>query len=120
MVNLLRGWDRQGRFEFIPFQHPSASTRFPWISAESFKEAMQLVARDGQTWAGAAAIERMLGLLPAGWLFGWAFRVPLLGPLLDRAYRWFARNRYRLGCADHCGIPSGPAGAAGGDERSVS
>ena len=23
-------------------------------------------------------------------------------PLADRFYKWFARNRYKLGCGDHC------------------
>jgi len=23
-------------------------------------------------------------------------------PLAERFYRWFARNRYRLGCGEHC------------------
>jgi predicted DCC family thiol-disulfide oxidoreductase YuxK len=25
-------------------------------------------------------------------------------PLVDKFYRWFARNRYRLGCGDHCSV----------------
>jgi predicted DCC family thiol-disulfide oxidoreductase YuxK len=23
---------------------------------------------------------------------------------VDRFYRWFARNRYRLGCGEHCAV----------------
>jgi predicted DCC family thiol-disulfide oxidoreductase YuxK len=23
-------------------------------------------------------------------------------PLAEKFYRWFARNRYRLGCGEHC------------------
>ena len=26
-------------------------------------------------------------------------------PLVDRFYRWFARNRYKLGCGVHCAVP---------------
>lgn len=104
VVRLLRGWDRQGELEIVPFQEPSVPGRFPWIPEAAYREALQLIGPGNQTWAGAAAIEQLLGILPAGWLLGWAFRVPLLGALIGRFYRWFARNRYRLGCSDHCSL----------------
>jgi len=25
-------------------------------------------------------------------------------PLADGFYRWFARNRYKLGCSEHCAV----------------
>jgi predicted DCC family thiol-disulfide oxidoreductase YuxK len=30
------------------------------------------------------------------------FSIPFARPLAERFYRWFARNRYRLGCGEHC------------------
>ena len=63
---------------------------------------MQLVGPGGRTWQGAAAIEQILEVLPRGELLGWVFRVPFMGALIDRFYRWFARNRYRFGCGEHC------------------
>lgn len=104
-VGLLRRWDRRGRFVAIPYQDPTVATRFPLIAAAEFAAALQLVGPAGERWAGAAAIERILDLLPAGRLVSWSFRVPLLGPLLDRGYRWFARHRRRLGCGAHCPPP---------------
>ncbi|HEV2132443.1 MAG TPA: DCC1-like thiol-disulfide oxidoreductase family protein, partial [Longimicrobiaceae bacterium] len=65
-------------------------------------EAVQLIGPGGRTWQGADAIEQLLKILPRGRLIGWVFRVPLMGGLIDRFYRWFARNRYRLGCGEHC------------------
>lgn len=102
LVKLLQAWDRRHCFETVPFQDPATAARFTWIPAASFRDALQLVGPGNQTFAGAAAIDRILDLLPAGWLFGWAFRIPVLGRLLDRLYRWVARNRYRLGCGEHC------------------
>jgi predicted DCC family thiol-disulfide oxidoreductase YuxK len=102
-VRMLERWDRRNHFEIIPYQDPSVPHRFGWITPEQFREAMQLVDHNQQTWAGAAAIERILDDLPAGWLFGWFWRLPLA----NRLYRWFARHRYRFGCGDHCSI-AGP------------
>jgi len=50
----------------------------------------------------AAAIEQLLDVLPKGKLLSWVFSIPFVRGLADRFYRWFARNRYKLGCGDHC------------------
>ena len=43
-------------------------------------------------------------MLPKGWLMSWLFKIPFVRPLADDFYRWFARNRYKLGCGDHCQV----------------
>ena len=101
-ANLLRRWDTPRELEVIPFQNTAVLSRFPWIPAEEYARAMQLVRADGKTWQGAAAIEQLLKILPHGGWLGWAFKLPLFGKLFDRFYRWFARNRYRFGCGEHC------------------
>ncbi|MBA3557969.1 MAG: DUF393 domain-containing protein [Gemmatimonadaceae bacterium] len=60
--------------------------------------------RDGRTWEAAAALEELLKVLPKGRLISWLFRLPFVRPLVDRFYRWFARNRYRMGCGEHCAV----------------
>jgi len=66
---------------------------------------MQVIrASDGRTWQGAAAIEEIINAMPKGWLISWIFRIPFVRPLAERFYRWFARNRYRLGCGEHCAV----------------
>ena len=102
LVNLLRRWDRGGTLELVPSQNTSVYSRFPWIPPQAYAEAMQLVGPGGQTWQGAQAIEQLLHLLPAGGLLSWAFKIPLVGRMIDRFYRWFAKNRYRFGCGEHC------------------
>jgi predicted DCC family thiol-disulfide oxidoreductase YuxK len=102
LANVLRAWDRDGDIEVVPSQAAGVMARFPWIPARAFSEAIQLVGPSGSTWQGAAAIEELLGILPRGRLIAWIFKVPFVRVLADKFYRWFARNRYHLGCGAHC------------------
>lgn len=103
IVEGLARWDRGGQLEIMASQAPGVPQRFPWIDSRAFVESLQLVrSADGKTWQGAAAIEQLLGVLPRGRWIGWVFHVPLARGLAERLYRWFARNRYRLGCGEHC------------------
>jgi predicted DCC family thiol-disulfide oxidoreductase YuxK len=102
LVKLLRKWDRTQQLEIVPSQQPGVHARFPWIPARAYTESVQLVAANGRTWQGAAAIEQILDILPKGKLISWIFSIPFVRPLAEKFYRWFARNRYMLGCGDHC------------------
>ena len=102
LSKVLRTWDRTRQIEVVSSQQMGVMARFPWIPARAYAEALQMIAADGTTWQGAAAIERLLDVLPKGRLIGWVFRIPYARTLADRFYRWFARNRYRLGCGAHC------------------
>lgn len=101
LSGVLRQWDN-GRLEVVSSQQPGVMARFPWIPARAYVEALQLVAKDGTTWQGAEAIERLLHVLPRGRWIAWLFKIPFAREIADRFYRWFARNRYRLGCGSHC------------------
>ncbi len=101
-ADLVASWDRGGVVEVVPFQRSGARERFPWISDAALHEAMQLVGPGGETWAGAAAAERLVRVLPGGRPLGCLFALPFARPFADRAYRLVARNRARLGCGDHC------------------
>jgi predicted DCC family thiol-disulfide oxidoreductase YuxK len=102
LSKVLIKWDRQRELEVVSSQAPGVMARFPWIPAKAYREALQLVGPGGRTWQGAAAIEELLTILPKGKLVSWLFKVPFVRVLADRFYRWFARNRYRLGCGEHC------------------
>ena len=102
IVGLLRGWDRERILEIVSSQTPGVQARFPWIPARAYAESVQLVGPGGRTWQGARAVEQILDLLPKGGLLTWVFSIPFARPLAERFYRWFARNRYRLGCGAHC------------------
>lgn len=115
LVGVLRRWDRRHELEIVPSEAPGVMARFPWIPRHAYTEALQLVGRGGETWQGSAAIEQLLHVLPRGKLISWLFRIPFMRGIADRFYRWFARNRYRLGCGEHC--QSRPLAVAFGDEE---
>jgi len=105
MVKALTRWDGGRELEIIPSQAPSVPARFPWIPPRAYLESMQVVrASDGKTWQGAAALEELLKVLPRGRLVSWLFRIPFARPVADKFYQWFARNRYRMGCGEHCAV----------------
>lgn len=107
-VKLLTRWDRNHELEMIPSQTPGVQAKFPWITSRAYVDSIQVVrTRDGRTWQGGAALEELLNVLPKGRLISWLFKIPFMRPLVDKLYMWFARNRYRLGCGEHC-APSGP------------
>lgn len=101
LSGILRNWDGTHQLEVVSSQQPGVMARFPWIPPRAYADALQLIAADGTTWHGAAAIEQLLQALPRGRWIAWLFRIPFVRPLADRVYRWFARNRYRLGCGAH-------------------
>jgi predicted DCC family thiol-disulfide oxidoreductase YuxK len=102
LVRQLEKWDRARVFEIVPSQAEGVRARFPWIPARAYAQSVQLIRRDGHTWQGAAALEAIIDQLPRGRLITWIFSLPFVRPLAERFYRWFARNRYRLGCGEHC------------------
>jgi predicted DCC family thiol-disulfide oxidoreductase YuxK len=101
LAKVLARWDR-GELVVVSSQTPGVLARFPWIPAKAYAEALQLVGPGGKTWQGSAAIEQLLNILPRGRLIAWVFHVPFIRTFADRFYRWFARNRYHLGCGAHC------------------
>lgn len=102
-VNTLRDWDRDARFELVPYQAEGVPERFPDISAADFERSVQLIGPEGR-FQGAAAVEKILALVPRARPASWLFRIPLVRPIAEWFYRWFARHRRRFGCGDHCPI----------------
>lgn len=103
LVRVLTKWDKHGDLEILPSQTVGLAARFPWIPAGAYLESVQVIDnRTGMTWQGAAAIEQLLDALPRAKFITWIFSIPFVRPLAERFYRWFARNRYHLGCGQHC------------------
>jgi predicted DCC family thiol-disulfide oxidoreductase YuxK len=103
LVTVLKKWDKRGDLEIIPSQTPGIGARFPWIPARAYLESVQFIDhRNESTWQGAAALEHIIDVLPKGRFITWIFSIPFVRPLAERFYRWFARNRYHLGCGEHC------------------
>lgn len=102
LAGLLTRWDKPGRLHVVPSQQSGVKEAFPFIDKKDYAESLQLVGPRQQRWQAAAAIETLLNILPRGVLISWVFRIPFVRTIADRFYRWFARNRYRLGCGEHC------------------
>lgn len=102
LVAVLNRWDTKGVLEIIASQTPGVHARFPWIPPRAFAESVQVVGPGGRTWQGAAALEQLLDVLPRGRWISWVFDIPFMRRIAERFYRWFARNRYHLGCGAHC------------------
>ena len=111
LAGVLREWDRKDQVWVIPSSDPRIPDLFPWIPASAYERALQMVGPGRTTVEGAAAIEKLLDLLPGGTPLARLFAIPVLGRMLDRGYRWFARNRRSFGCGDHCTIPLERPGA---------
>ena len=108
LAKLLTKWDREHELEIISSQKPGVCERFPWVPARAYADSLQVIrTRDGKTWQAAAALEELLTVLPKGQFISWMFSIPFFRPLADRFYRWFARNRYKMGCGEHCAVRQG-------------
>jgi len=123
-IETLRRRDPEGR-----------AARFEDIAAPDFEASrygrshVELMARihgvlpDGTLVEGVEVFRRVYAAVGLGWLVaptGW----PLLRPVFDTAYRWFARNRLRLtgrgdACDAHACRPPVPSEAGPGRDPSA-
>ena len=84
-VELLRGWDREHRLRFLPFQDEEAIQEFD-LALPALAAAMHLVLPDGRVFAGADAVPELGRLLPGKRWWAWGFVVPGVRPLARRAH----------------------------------
>lgn len=102
-VELLRGWDREHRLRFVPFQDEEAIREFD-LALPALAAAMHLVLPDGRVFAGADAVPELGRVLPGKRWWAWGFAVPGVRPLARRVYARIARRR-------HCAVRGLPAAA---------
>ena len=77
--------------DYAPSQEVAA--RFPEIPPEAFARAFQLVLPDGRVLEGAAAVLATLDRAPGDGVLSVLARFPVLGALLELAYRLVASHR---------------------------
>lgn len=119
-VKMLDSWDRNHELEIIPSQAPGTRQRFPWTPAGAYAESVQVIrTSDGRTWQAGAALEELLKVLPKGRSVSWLFKIPFARPLADSLYGWFARNKYKMGCSDHCAVQPAGVDNRDGNEGSM-
>ena len=86
---------------FRSFRDPGVLAIAPDLTEAECERALQLVEPDGRVYPGAEAIARLLARRPLGKL-ALAYYLPGLRQLIDVAYAWVARNRFRLRGRDDC------------------
>ena len=111
-VALLRRLDRgRGRVAFEDIAAPGFDADHPGCTQAELMARIHGVLPDGTRIVGVEVFRRAYAAVGLGWLVA-PTRWPLLRPLADAAYRWFARNRLRLTgrgevcTADRCGLPT--------------
>lgn len=87
---------RPGLVERVDLRDPAAMARHPSIPHNVDFSAIRLVTPDGRMSSGAEAIARALGSRPAWKMVTWLYWAPGIRQLTDAAYRWVARNRFRI------------------------
>lgn len=91
----LRLWVKPDDAALLSFRDEGVLGRFPGLKAEACEQAMQLVRRDGQVFAGAEAIVQVLRHHAVGALAK-AYYAPGLRQLADAVYRYIAKRRFRI------------------------
>jgi len=104
-VQLLLRHDRHKVFQFASIQGETGRALLAREGLKAEQLETLLLVDGARSWQHTGAVLRVLSRLGWPWrLAGAAWLVP--APLRDAAYRWIARNRYRLfGQSDVCMCP---------------
>lgn len=102
-----------GRIAVRPLQQALADV--PWVDPEEAIKALHLVDRDGRSYAGAAAVVRLLRLTrPVLGVLVLPYHLPGVRWLAERAYAFVANRRYAIaGRTEAAGDDACASGACG-------
>src|SRR5262245_51251805 len=114
-----RRWIVRWRFatgdqvDYVPFQNPEITERFPEIKRASFEEAVHLIEPDGKVSRGAEAVFRSLAQVPHKRWFLWFYqKVPGVAPVTEFAYRFVAEHRRPFSVLTRVFLPRAPSSHA--------
>jgi predicted DCC family thiol-disulfide oxidoreductase YuxK len=94
-LSKLLAWDRHGRLRPVALQSEQADDLLMGMDRERKMASWHLVARNGHIYSGGAAVPQLARLLPASAPI--AALATAFPRTADRAYRWVATHRERLG-----------------------
>lgn len=105
MLRLDRG---RGRLAMVDIATPEFNPAAYGKTLDELNARIHGVTPEGELLVGMEVFRRAYARVGLGWLWaptGW----PVLRPICDACYRWFARNRYRLTgrCEDGTCRPKG-------------
>jgi predicted DCC family thiol-disulfide oxidoreductase YuxK len=105
-VQLVLKMDRDGVIRFTPIQSPYGRLLAERAGVDASDPSTFLFIDCGRPLRATTAIAAMLARMPRPWRW-LRFLAVIPRPLRDAAYRWVARNRYRLfGRRESCLMPS--------------
>ncbi|MEX1197365.1 MAG: DUF393 domain-containing protein [Pseudohongiellaceae bacterium] len=87
--------DRDGQVELQDISRPDFSERFPHVDPVEADRILQGETDDGTPLYGLDVTARAWSLAGKGWRVNW-LRWPLIRPVADRVYLFFARRRHRI------------------------
>lgn len=93
-IDHLRRLDRDARIRFEDINEDDFSRRYPNVDPQE-ASAILLGEYHGERIRGLDVTHRAWSLVGRGWLTA-PLRWPLIRPVADRVYRWFAPRRYRI------------------------
>lgn len=91
----LKKYDSQGTLQFEDIQSPAFSERFPALDWHALNARIHVQLPDGSLVTGLDATYQAWAAVGKGWLYA-PLRWPVIRPLADLAYNFFARHRYRI------------------------
>ena len=102
-IRLMRRLDAgRGQLDAIDISSPEFDPILYQRSWETLMGKIHGVLPDGRVIEGVEVFRRSYAAVGRGWVMSWT-AWPLLRPVADAAYRWFARNRLSLtGRRDAC------------------
>ena len=116
-VRFLQGRDRQGRLAFVDIDAADYDpSRHEGIDYRQAMGRIHAISASGDVVTDVAVFRTAYRLIGLGWLYA-PTRWPLVGPLVDALYGWWAAKRLQLTrrpsldqlCDSRCDITTAPA-----------
>lgn len=91
----LRSLDKQQRMQYVDIHAPGFSERYPQINRDAANTILHAENEQGEILYGLDVTHAAWSLVGRGWMTA-PLRWPGLRWVCDKAYLFFARNRYRI------------------------
>ena len=91
----LRRIDKDNKLQLVDIQQPDFEQRYPHINRAEASSILLSQCPDGRLLRGLDSTHRAWSVVGKGWRTAW-LRWPIIRWFADRAYLYFARNRYRI------------------------
>ncbi|MFT6422023.1 MAG: putative DCC family thiol-disulfide oxidoreductase YuxK [Thalassolituus sp.] len=94
-VTQLMKRDKDQKMRMVDIQEPGFTERYPHIDPQAASDILHAEYPDGRIILGLDVAHQAWGLVGKGYLYA-PLRWPVIRWFADKAYLWFARNRYKV------------------------